>query len=185
MEQAIDTGYDESLEAELIGQAQNDRTAFRALYQRWVSPVYKYLLYRLDSQADAEDLTSQTFLQAYEALPRFKPGSRFAAWIFTIARNLLTDYYRKSGREIGMDSISSLAGFDFKDESERREEVQALMQIIRRLPDEERELLRLRYTACLGFADIAAILGKRPDAVKKMLYRLQARLQTQLEVNHD
>jgi len=185
MEQAIDAVYDESREPELIRQAQRERDAFRPLYERWVTPVYKYLYHRLGSQADAEDLTSQTFLQAYQALPRFRPGARFSAWLFTIAHNLLRDFYRKSGREMDLDAAGELAGADLSEENDRNEEVLELTHLFARLSEDERELLRLRYAARLSFADIAGLLGKRQDAVKKSLYRLQERLQSMMEVNHD
>ena len=64
------------------------------------------------------------------------------------------------------------------------EQIQELSALIRSLTQKERELLRLRYVADLSYAEIATVLGKRKDAVKKSLYRLQARLQNQLEVKN-
>lgn len=184
MDQTITAVYDKSREPELIRQAQKEKEAFRPLYLHWVNPVYKYFYFRLGNQRDAEDLTSQTFLQAYQALPRFRPGASFGAWIFTIARNLLRDFYRKSGREVDLEAAGALAS-ESNVENDRSDELQALVHVLSRLSNDERELLRLRYAARLSFTDIAGVLGKSQDAVKKTLYRLQDRLQGMLEVNHD
>jgi RNA polymerase sigma-70 factor (ECF subfamily) len=185
MEGAAESFYDDSREAELVRLAQRDKAGFQPLYARWVTPVYKYLLFQLGSPADAEDLTSQTFLKAFQALPTYRPTARFAAWLFTIARNLLRDFYRRSRREVDIDAAGELSTSDFRGECEQREEIAALRRLIRSLPEEERELIRLRYVARLSFAEIGDLLGKREDAVKKSLYRLHTRMQTMLEVNHD
>lgn len=185
MEQVIDPPYDESREFEIIRLAQTDADAFQPLYLHWVTPVFKYLLFRTGNPSEAEDLTAQTFLQAYQALPRYKPTARFAAWLFTIARNLVRDHYRKAGREVDLEAAGQIVTADFREASERRDEIELLRQLIKTLPEEERELIRLRYVAQLSFAVIGTLLGRREDAVKKSLYRLQARLQTMLEVQND
>jgi len=61
------------------------------------------------------------------------------------------------------------------------DEIAQLRRLVRSLPEEEQELIRLRYVAELTFADMAIVLKKREDAVKKSLYRLQARLQSVLQ----
>jgi RNA polymerase sigma factor (sigma-70 family) len=66
----------------------------------------------------------------------------------------------------------------------RSEQIDQLSALIQSLGDDEQELLRLRYVADLSFSEMADLLGKRQDAVKKSLYRLQARLQSQMEVKN-
>lgn len=179
-------------DSELILAAQKNPVRFQALYDRWAVPIYQYFYHRTGEMASAEDLTSQLFLAAYQALPRYQHRGHFAAWLFTIARNLAREHYRKTGREVPLEMAQNLASpSDPAVEFSQEDEIQQLVQLVHSLPEEEQELIRLRYVANLSFADMTIVLGKREDAVKKSLYRLQARLQSALlsgsllEQNHD
>ncbi len=173
-------------ECELILAAQKDPALFQALYDRWAAPVYQYFYHRTGEMASAEDLTSQLFLAAFQALSRYQHRGHFAAWLFTIARNLAREHYRKIGREVALEMAQNLASpSDPAAEYAKEDEIRYLVRLVRSMPDEEQELIRLRYVANLSFPDMAIVLGKHEDAVKKSLYRLQARLQSRLEQNHD
>jgi len=172
-------------ETNIIQAAQQHPALFQAIYERWSVPVYQYFHFRTGDSASAEDLTSQLFLAAYQALPRYHHRGHFAAWLFTIARNLARDYYRKTGREVSLELAELVAApGDLLVEVTRADEIRHLQKLILELPDGEQELIRLRYIAELSFADMAIVLQRREDAVKKSLYRLQARLQSLLEQNH-
>jgi RNA polymerase sigma-70 factor (ECF subfamily) len=169
-------------DAQLVLSAQKNAALFPALYNRWVVPVYQYFYHRTREMSSAEDLTSQLFLTVYKSLPRYQHRGHFAAWLFTIARNLAREYYRKQGREVPLEMAHSMASTsDPSAEYAQTDEIRHLVQLVQALPEEEQELIRLRYVAGLSFADMAAVLHKREDAVKKSLYRLQARLQTILQ----
>jgi RNA polymerase sigma-70 factor (ECF subfamily) len=173
-------------DASLISDAQKDPAAFRAIYERWAVPVYQYFFYRTGNIADAEDLTSQLFLSVYQSLPRYQHRGHFAAWLFTIARNLVRKDYRKQNREDSLETVQPLTSTsDPPEEYALAEEIEHLKRLVQSLSKEERELIRLRYAAGLSFADIAIVLHKREDAVKKSLYRLQAQLQNLMEQNND
>jgi len=173
-------------DARLVFEAQKNPMAFQALYDRWAAPVYQYFYYRTGDVASAEDLTSQLFLSAYQSLPRYVHRGHFAAWLFTIARNLVRKDYRQNQRQAPLEMAQqAAASFDPAVDCAQADEIECLKKLVQALPKEERELIRLRYAAGLSFADMAIVLHKSEDAVKKSLYRLQARLQTLLEQNHD
>lgn len=167
----------------LVLAAQQDPAEFAALYDRYVQPVYRYLYSRVDNAADAEDLTAQTFLAALEALPRYRHRGHLSAWLFTIARSKAMDFFRRRPslplEEHPADNPDLLA------QAARSDEIQRLVGLIRTLKAGERELIHLRFVAGLSFAEMAALLKKKEDTVKKSLYRLLARLQSQLESSHD
>ncbi len=164
---------------------RGDAEAFAWLYQRYVGRVYRYLHGQVQDEAEAEDLTSQTFLTALESLPRYRHRGRFASWLFAIAHNKAIDHLRQRRPHVDLDAVSAVS--PDPDPSSRLMDAQqedALHRAIRGLPHAEQELLRLRYVADLSFGEMAEVLGKREAAVKKALYRLLARLQARMENDH-
>lgn len=172
--------------ASLAAARSGDPVSITKLYQRHVRSVYRYLYSQVGNPGDAEDLTSQTFLHALESLPRYRHRGRFAAWLFTIARHKAIDHFRRNRRQMPLETVTAAAdGPDPAAQAIETHERRLLATRLQTLRRDERELLRLRYVAELSFGDIANVLGKREDAVKKSLYRLLARLQDEMESEHD
>ena len=165
----------------LVSSAQRNPAEFAALYDRYFRQVYHYLYSRVGSAAEAEDLTAQTFLAALEALPRYRHRGHFAAWLFTIARNKVRDFYRSGATIIPLDENHPDKAGDPLSQVIQTDQVEQLTNLIRKLDADEQELIRLRYVADLSFAVIGVCLGRKEDTVKKTFYRLLARLQRQLE----
>ena len=173
-------------EADLVTAAQRDPQAFELLYLRYVQPVFRYLYSRIGNQAEAEDATAQTFLAALEAFDHYHHDGHFAAWLFSIARRKAADNFRSQQRQAPLEDADSIpSGTDLLQGVIQTERKVALTKLIAGLPEDERELIRLRYVAELSFSEIGRLLGCSEDAAKKSLYRLLARLQSQLEVYHD
>lgn len=167
---------------DLITAAKGDPAAFGRLYDRYLQPVYRYLYSRLGNAHEAEDVTSQTFIAAYEALPKYREQGQFMAWLFRIARSKMNDHFRRNRFEVELDAAERIsAGEDVLSELVHDEELIRLRSVIKNLNPEEQDLIRLRYVADLTFAEIADLLGRREDAVKKTVYRLLARLKSQME----
>lgn len=94
-------------DSESILAAQKNPARFQALSDRWAVPVYQYFYHCTGEMTGTEYLTSQLFLSAYQALSRYQHRGHFAAWLFTIARNLAKEYYRKTGREVPLEMAQS------------------------------------------------------------------------------
>ena len=179
-------GWQPEEEAALVAEAKRDPAAFGRLYDRYVQPVFRYLYSRMGSVPEAEDVTAQTFLAALESFERYRHQGHFAAWIFAIARSKTMDHYRRTRRQTSLEDAEDIpVETDLLQGVIQAERSTALARLIRRLPEDERELLRLRYAAELSFGEMAALLGRNEDAVKKSTYRLLARLQSQLDEAHD
>ncbi len=167
-------------EAQLIQAAQRNAADFAQLYRHYITPVYRYLYSRTGNAADAEDLTAQVFLEALQALPRYKHRGHFAAWLFTIARRRAADHYRQPTL-LPLDELLAPADDDEPLSLVVRAETLAhLHQLVSLLNEDDIELLSLRYAAGLTFAQIGATLNQREGTVKMRLHRLLARLQTAL-----
>lgn len=166
----------------LVTAALADPAAFGRLYDRYVRSIYRYVFSRVGSAHEAEDITSQTFVAAYEALGRYRERGQFSAWLFRIARSKMNDHFRRNRREVQLEAAGQiLEREDALGVLIRAEELSQIRFLINHLNEEEQELIRLRYVADLSFVEIASLLGKREDAVKKSLYRLLARLKSQME----
>jgi RNA polymerase sigma-70 factor (ECF subfamily) len=173
-------GQDEKDDGELAAAARRDPAAFALLYDRHIQSIYHYVYSRVGSRAEAEDVTSQTFVSALEALPRYRHRGHFDAWLFSIARSKLMDHFRhQSAARRQVDPIVLEA--DSPGDQVPAEDVQGLRAVLRSLPEEERELLRLRYAAGLTFGKMASVLGRKEEAVKKSVYRLLARIRERME----
>jgi RNA polymerase sigma factor (sigma-70 family) len=173
-------------EAGQVAATKKDPQAFGVLFDRYFQPIYRYLLSRVGDVEEAQDLASQTFLTAFEALPRYQHRGFFSAWIFSIARSKYIDFIRKSSRSKPSGGEPEPVHFaDPLHQIIETERTRDLYDLIRVLPGEEQELLRLRYASRLSFNEVAMILGRNEDAVKISVYRLLARLQSQLEEKHE
>ena len=178
--------YLELDEKKIINAARKDPRLFGELYKRYVERIYRYLFSRIGNVHDAEDATAQTFMAAFESFDRFRQDGHLASWLFTIARNKAMDHFRRQKSTPIIDENN-----DIPDEKEPlndvilSEQTAVLSELIRSLPLDDRELLRLRFLAEMSFSEIAHLLHRKEEAVKKSIYRLLARLKSQAEVSNE
>lgn len=152
--------------------AVGDRQAFETIYHLLADDLYSFVRGQCRNDAVAEDIVANVFLKAWRSARSYRPGSRtFHAWMFTIARNELFDYWRSSQR------TQSMAGLDITDEDTGTDEadpaeVRALVtRAMAGLTDEQRQVVVLRYFGNKSHEEIAAIMGKREGAVRALLMR--------------
>ena len=157
---------------------------FARLYKETVTQVFNYLYSRIQNIKDTEDLTSQTFLSAYENIDKLQNPNKFTSWVFSIARNKVVDFFRRSQRD-------PIVGFNeeldqtlvHKRQLSRcdKDTLLDLAHLIAHLKPREQEYLRLRIAAELPFSEIAALLNMPETRLKKRYYRLLARIQAEME----
>ncbi len=168
-------------ESRLVADTRKHPENFEFLYNHYARPVFRYLYSRIGGYEEAEDLTAQTFLEALEALPRYRDRGCFAAWLFGIARRKAADHFRRRPPAALEEAGAVAAAVDVPGEVSRKDEIDRLKALIRELPDEEQEWIRLHFTAGLTFREMSVLCGKSEDATKKAVYRLLAKLQSRLE----
>ncbi len=183
---AVETSGNRVDDADMVRAAQHSLAGFKQLYARWLAPVYRYFYYRVGNVKDAEDLTSQVFLKVYEELPRYTDRGHFPAWLFTIARHNAANFYRIKPPAISLETEDPAdQTIDLLAQAVQTDEIQRLRMLIRSLTEEEQELIRLRFVVGLGYREIAGVLNRKEDAIRKSISRLLARLQSQLEGHHE
>ncbi|HEX8940814.1 MAG TPA: sigma-70 family RNA polymerase sigma factor [Candidatus Limnocylindrales bacterium] len=167
----------------LVEAARRDPARFDALYRRYLAQVYSFAYHELADHHAAEDATERTFLQALAALPRFEEragsadgadASTFRVWLFRIARNVLANERRSARRRrlAPLEAAATLPGpLDVERTAETRESVGAAWTAVRRLADDRRRAIVLRFVEEMSIAEIAEILGRSEGAVRVLLHR--------------
>jgi len=161
-----------------------NKTSFAKIYDSNIDKIYKFIYYKTYHKETAEDLTSQTFLKALEKFHQYNPekGS-ISSWLYQIARNLVTDYYRLKRNTVDIDDV-----WDLQDDQnieldmENKEQLEELREVLKKLPADQRDILILRVWLDLTYNDIAQVLGKTEGACKMMFSRLISRLRKELSV---
>jgi len=150
---------------------------FEQLYNEQFPLVYNYIFFRIGHAADAEDLTADVFVRAYQYWGSFAEhkGTR-GVWIGGIARNMVNTYLGKKNRSPPVANIvefGEFLGADADTESEffRIMDINRILLLIAKLPDNKRELLAMKYTLGLTNREIARITGMGESAVSKSLCR--------------
>lgn len=164
-------------EASLVERAiSGDAEAFGGLYAFHLEAIYRYILVRVSDINDAEDLTEQVFLKAWEALPGYEQREcRFASWLYRIAHNVVIDHYRLQKRTIPA-SLLEVSDWDARqpttlDKVIADEERDALVQAVECLPEEQRRVIFLRFVEGMNHAEIARILDKSRGACRIIQHR--------------
>ncbi|MEZ5075756.1 MAG: sigma-70 family RNA polymerase sigma factor [Solirubrobacterales bacterium] len=168
------------------GKRELDR-AFAALYREHLRDVYSYCYYRIGNHHDAEDITEQTFLQAYrhfERARRESDGRPLRPWLIRIAHNLAANYHRDRSRKptAALDNVEPI---EHPHGTERvvegRERMREVMAGLDRLSDDRREALIMRFSLGMSNREIARALGRSDGATKVLIHRAIKQLEEDLQ----
>jgi RNA polymerase sigma-70 factor (ECF subfamily) len=164
-------------DATLVKQAKSgDSRAFGTLYERYAADIYRFLNAQLPNYVEAEDLTSDVFLRAWQSLPRYRErGYSFSAYLYKIARNALIDHWRKKkkdGRVVDL-PLDDLYGetTDSGDRVIRYQENETLRRALNELKADYRSVLVLRFINGLTILEIASIMGRSEGAIRVLQHR--------------
>jgi RNA polymerase sigma-70 factor (ECF subfamily) len=164
-------------------KARLDRE-FSELYRAHLRDVYSYAYYRVGNHHDAEDLTTQTFLQAYrhfERAQRESHGRPLRPWLIRIAHNLAANLYRDRSRKPQTNIDESImplpAIHTTEDLVEGRDELARILAGVDQLPDDRREALIMRFALGMDNREIARALGRTDGATKVLIHRATRQLQ--------
>ena len=166
----------ERTELSQIEAAQANSAEFEPLYHQYMPRVYRYIRTRVSSDEEAADLTQHVFLKVLDALPSYRArGIPFAAWLFRIVKHAVTDQFRRRKNNVSLDLLPDMIETIVEQNPEtlllRQEQIARLRVLIANLNSDKRELLSLRFAAGLSTSEIAVLVGKSHDAVKKQLTR--------------
>ena len=175
-----------SFEDSLAAARNGDEAAFAVLWRRWQPPLLRYL--RVLAAPVADDLASECWLQVVRRLARFTGDEAgFASWLFTIARNKVTDWRRRENRrptvslvDEEVDAHPAAHAPDAETAALQRLDTDAALRLIAALPADQAEVVLLRVVAGLDVADVARIVHRSPGAVRVTSHRALRRLRDML-----
>jgi RNA polymerase sigma-70 factor (ECF subfamily) len=161
------------------------KPAFEELYRVYVNRVYAFLRSQLGNAQDAEDVTSQVFIKAYEAYGRYEARQETPiAWLFRIARNAALDHHRREGRKERLQRAVAREGAPSADPGTLAEErilYRELLDSLARMPDRQREVVGLRHSG-LSFLEVGVLMECSEDAAKMLYHRAVKALRASLPV---
>jgi RNA polymerase sigma-70 factor (ECF subfamily) len=161
---------------------QADSAAFDELSRRYLKRVYRYLLSRVQNEQDAQDLTAQTFLAAWESMDSFENRGAFPAWLLGIARRKAVDFYRSNRHTLDLEQIAETPhpGPLPEEMVDQQLRLDRVLHVLPLLSADRTEALSLRIFGGLSAAEVGAIMNRREDAVNMLVYRAIQDLQQRL-----
>lgn len=175
-----------SEEKTLFAGANSDDSSFIELYDYYFPKIYNYVHYRVADFHAAEDLVSLVFEKIFTRFESYRPEKApLSAWIFSIARNTITDYYRRRGL-IHFDSLDTSAEVTTADPDPGdvvcfNEVQQHLIKALSSLKQREREVIALKFWSGLSNSDIANLVGISESNTGVIIFRAMRHLRTILE----
>ena len=153
---------------------ERDQSAFAELYDRHVVRVYRHIYYMVNDAREAEDLTAQSFLKAWEAIDRYKErGAPFIAWLLRIAHNLTISHLRSRRDHSELDDgfVDQKRGGNPEESLEQAADERSVRDAVLKLREEQRQVIMLRFVEELDYTEVAAMIGKSVPAVRVIQHR--------------
>ena len=173
-------------EALMLAWAAGEADAFEPLYARHRAPLFRFLLRQVRVQATAEELFQDVWQRVIAARERYRPGARFATWLYQVASNRLADHWRAaSHRPAAADDDVARLGREADPGTPDHalsvfEERRRLQRALEALPPDQREAVVLRLEQALSVDEIAAITGVGRETVKSRLRYAMNKLKARL-----
>jgi RNA polymerase sigma-70 factor (ECF subfamily) len=159
-------------EESLVERAkQRDQEAFAQLYEEYFGRIYRYIVFKIGDEMEAEDMTQQVFLKALRSISSFRwKGVSFSAWLYRIAHNQVVDYLRRKAKRVAVPLNESIAsgGDDPQKVTEQRADIEQVLAAAKHLTEAQREVISLRFAGDLSIAEVAKAMGRSEGAIKAL-----------------
>ena len=182
-------GNHSKLDIQLLARSlEGDADAFGDLYERYLDPIYHYIIYRVGGRSEAQDLTEAVFLRAWQALKKNPPREiPFRLWLYRIANNIVIDFYRARKQNVTLESVGELQMQEEGPEAllMRQERSEALVKALQTLKEEHQQVIVCRFVVGMSHSETAVIMQKNEVALRALQYRAIAALKKKLLVKGD
>lgn len=162
----------------LLRLKKKDPDAFAIVYNQYVTPIYRFIYFKVSSRQDAEDLTSEVFMKIWNYISETEDEiENLRALLYRTARNLVIDHYRRNARRDVTNDMELMENIvDDKQQSllsqvDTNIDMQSIEKVLRQMKDEYREVIVLKYLGEMSIAEIAKALDKTKGSVRVTLHR--------------
>jgi RNA polymerase sigma-70 factor (ECF subfamily) len=168
----------------LVAQASHGSAdAFGQLYDRFQPEILRYLWHRLGDRDHAEDLTQQVFLKAWQAIPRYEQRDvPFKAWLYRMAHNQMVDHFRTRRPTTDLEGVDRAVPGEAEDLVIAGEQRALLGEALKRLSEDHRQVLVLRFLMGKSAAEIGAIMDRKEVTVRGLQLRALRALRRELDL---
>lgn len=164
---------------------EGDEQAFGALYDRYVTRIYRFIFLKVRRKQDAEDLTHQVFMNAWQSVGRYEfRGFPFGSWLYRIASNAVIDFYRTSRNHQPLESVPEETFAEVaKHETILNDalEMNVIHTALQRLEHDQQTVLILRFIDDRTNKEIADLLGKSEGAIRVIQHRALKQLKKHVD----
>lgn len=172
-------------EAHIVKSAvRGEASAFGRLYDHYQPKIYRFVLVKVSHREEAEDLTHQVFLSAWQNIERYQDvGHPFSSWLYRIARNQIIDHYRTRKPTVTIDEVdpNEFAVVNLTELTiENRLALGKVLRAVRTLKQDYQDVIIMRYVEDLSPKEVAAVFGKSEGAVKLLQHRAVKQLRALL-----
>lgn len=163
-----------------------EASAFGLLYDHYQPSIYRFVILKVSRREEAEDLTHQVFLNAWQNIHKYKDlGFPFSSWLYHIARNLVIDHYRAKREHLNVDDMENELMSEMANlpdtETELRMEMERARDAIRKLSPLHQDVLLMRFVEELSIRETAKAIGKSEGAVKVLQFRAMEKLKKMMK----
>lgn len=168
---------------------QGDSDLFGRIFDIFADRIFRFAYLRIGDRAEAQDVTSEVFLGAFESIQRYKPraNAKFSTWLFSIARRVVANYYRQRGKKQGDIPLEEISGvlpdnspFELH-KADMQISYEAALNHISELPPEVRDVLTLKFIEEMDYPEIEQITGKKQNHIRVLVHRGLKQLREKLD----
>lgn len=178
-------------EKDLLRRAiRGESSAFGLLYDQYHPKIYRFVLLKVGNREEAEDLTHQIFLSAWQHLENFRDvGASFSSWIYRIARNRIIDYYRTRKNLLQLEMISEdlpvIQQVSHETATDQKIKIEKVYRAISSLPKDQQDVILMRFVEELSLSEIAGAMEKNQGTVRVLQFRALRNLKKHIEFHED
>lgn len=162
----------------------NNPDAYGEIYDRYIERIYRFIFFKVGNQSDAEDISSETFLKVWQYIKEGQPIKNLNALLYSVARNLVIDYYRSQAKKRDFEeplSLDAKSAANIAENIDFKTDEGKLLSALKSLKDEYTEVIILRFFDDLPVSETAKIIGKSQNNTRVLAHRALGALKKILE----